>query len=56
MFYFVSIYVSISAPVRSVLTHYYKAEPVNYEQVLADALEIADILKAMVVDVTDVLE
>lgn len=39
-----------------VLTHYYKAEPVNYEQVLADALAIADTLKAMVVDVTDVLD
>jgi adenylosuccinate synthase len=38
------------------LTNYYKVEPVNYEKVLADALAVADILKAMVVDVTDVLD
>jgi adenylosuccinate synthase len=39
-----------------VLTHYYKAEAVDYDKVLKDALAIADILKAMVVDVTDVLD
>lgn len=39
-----------------VLTNYYKAEPVSYDQVLSDALAVADILKAMVVDVTDVLD
>ncbi|MBE1300548.1 MAG: adenylosuccinate synthase [Alteromonadaceae bacterium] len=39
-----------------VLEHYYKAEPVNYDQVLQEVLAIADILKAMVVDVTDMLD
>lgn len=39
-----------------VLTQYYKAEPVDYNVVLADALAVADILKAMVVDVSDVLD
>jgi adenylosuccinate synthase len=39
-----------------VLTQYYKVEAVSYEKVLADALAVADILKAMVVDVTDVLD
>lgn len=38
------------------LTNYYKVEPVSYEKTLADALAVADILKAMVVDVTDVLD
>ena len=38
------------------LTEYYKAEPVDYDTVLKDALAIADILKAMVVDVTDTLD
>lgn len=38
------------------LQHYYKAEPVNYDQVLQDALSIADTLKSMVVDVTDMLD
>jgi adenylosuccinate synthase len=38
------------------LTNYYKVEAVSYEKVLADALAVADILKAMVVDVTDVLD
>ena len=38
------------------LTNYYKVEPVSYEKVLADALAVADILKAMVVDVTDMLD
>lgn len=39
-----------------VLTHYYKADPVSYEAVLADAMAVADLLKSMVVDVTDVLD
>ncbi|TDF36497.1 adenylosuccinate synthase [Alteromonadaceae bacterium M269] len=38
------------------LTQYYKAEPVDYDKVLADALAIADILKAMIVDVPDMLD
>lgn len=39
-----------------VLTQYYNAEPVDFDAVLKDALAIADTLKAMVVDVTDVLD
>jgi adenylosuccinate synthase len=38
------------------LTNYYKVEPVSYEKTLEDALAVADILKAMVVDVADVLD
>jgi adenylosuccinate synthase len=38
------------------LTEYYKAEAVDYDTVLADALAVADLLKSMVVDVTDLLE
>lgn len=38
------------------LTQYYKAEPVDYDKVLADALAVADVLKSMVVDVTDELD
>ena len=38
------------------LTQYYKAEAVDYHKTLADALAIADTLKAMVVDVTDELD
>ncbi|WP_026376420.1 adenylosuccinate synthase [Aestuariibacter salexigens] len=38
------------------LTEYYKAEPVDFDKTLKDALAVADILKAMVVDVTDVLD
>jgi adenylosuccinate synthase len=38
------------------LTEYYKADAVDYETVLADALSVADLLKSMVVDVTDLLE
>lgn len=38
------------------LTEYYKAEAVDYDKVLADALSVADLLKSMVVDVTDLLE
>jgi adenylosuccinate synthase len=38
------------------LTEYYKATPLDYETVLADALSVADLLKSMVIDVTDLLE
>ncbi len=38
------------------LTEYYKAEPVDFDKVLADMQAVADILKAMVVDVTDLLD
>ncbi|QJR80486.1 adenylosuccinate synthase [Alteromonas pelagimontana] len=38
------------------LTEYYKEDPVDFDKTLADALAVADILKAMVVDVTDVLD
>jgi adenylosuccinate synthase len=38
------------------LTEYYKVPAVDYDQVLADSLKIADTLKAMVVDVTDTLD
>ncbi len=38
------------------LEHYYKAEPVSYDQVLQEVLAIADTLKDMVVDVTDMLD
>jgi adenylosuccinate synthase len=38
------------------LTEYYKVEPVSYEKTFNDAMAVADILKAMVVDVTDVLD
>ena len=38
------------------LTEYYKAEAIDYATVLKDALAVADLLKSMVVDVTDELE
>lgn len=38
------------------LEHYYKAEPVDYDQVLEQALELGKALKGMVVDVTDTLD
>ncbi|MDC8832186.1 adenylosuccinate synthase [Alteromonas gilva] len=38
------------------LTQYYGEEPVDYDKTLADALAVADILRAMVVDVTDELD
>ena len=38
------------------LTEYYKAPAVDYDKVLTDALAVADTLKAMVVDVTDILD
>jgi adenylosuccinate synthase len=39
-----------------VLTSYYKAEPVSYEAVLADALAVADILKEMSADISEMLD
>lgn len=38
------------------LTQYYKEEPVDFDETLEKALAVADILKAMVVDVTDELD
>ncbi|PIJ52067.1 adenylosuccinate synthase [Erwinia sp. OLTSP20] len=38
------------------LVNYYKADAVDYEKVLNDVLEIADVLTAMVVDVSDLLD
>ncbi len=38
------------------LTEYYKADALDYDQVLKDALSVADLLKSMIVDVTDLLE
>lgn len=39
-----------------VLTNYYKTAAVDYDQVLSEALAVADLLKAMVIDVTDELD
>ncbi len=39
-----------------ILTHYYKAEPVSFEQTLEDYLAYAERLAPMVTDVTSVLE
>ncbi|MDT0595377.1 adenylosuccinate synthase [Glaciecola petra] len=38
------------------LSEYYEAAPLDYDEVLAQALSVADLLKSMVVDVTDMLE
>ena len=38
------------------LVNYYKAEPVNYEDVLKQMTEVADLLTGMVIDVTDELD
>ncbi len=38
------------------LTNYYKAEALDYDVVLKDALSVADLLKSMVVDVTEMLD
>lgn len=38
------------------LTEYYKVEPVDFDTVLQQVKDVADILKAMVVDVTDLLD
>jgi adenylosuccinate synthase len=37
------------------LTEYYKVEPVNYEKMLADALELAEQIKPMLIDVAEKL-
>ncbi|AWX14442.1 adenylosuccinate synthase [Mergibacter septicus] len=37
------------------LVHYYKAEPIDYEQTLTEIKAIAEILKGMVADVTTIL-
>lgn len=37
------------------LVHYYKAEPIDYAKTLAEIQQIADVLKAMVADVTTLL-
>ena len=39
-----------------VLTSYYKAEPVSYDEVLADVMAVADIIKGMVADVAETLD
>ncbi|MDM7861537.1 adenylosuccinate synthase [Alteromonas sp. ASW11-36] len=38
------------------LTEYYKAEAVDFDTVYKDAMAVADLFKAMVVDVTDLLD
>ncbi|WP_133408316.1 adenylosuccinate synthase [Parashewanella tropica] len=38
------------------LTEYYKVEAVDFDKTLADALELADYLKSMCVDVTELLD
>lgn len=38
------------------LENYFKAEPVDFDKTFEDAMAIADTLKAMVVDVTDMLD
>ena len=39
-----------------VLTQYYKAEPVSYEEVLADAMAVAETIKGMVADISEMLD
>jgi len=39
-----------------VLTEYYKAEPVSYEEVLKDAMAVAEIIKGMVADISEMLD
>jgi len=39
-----------------VLTSYYKAEPVSYDEVLADVMAVADIIKDMVADIAETLD
>ena len=39
-----------------VLTTYYKAEPVSYEEVLNDAKQVAEIIKGMVADIAELLD
>ena len=39
-----------------VLTEYYKAEPVSYEEVLKDAMAVAEVIKGMVADISEMLD
>jgi len=39
-----------------VLTQYYKAEPVSYEEVLSDAMAVAEVIKGMVADISEMLD
>ncbi|MEW6998804.1 adenylosuccinate synthase [Colwelliaceae bacterium BS250] len=39
-----------------VLTNYYKAEALDFDTVLADALSVADIIKAMTADISEMLD
>ncbi|WNC72609.1 adenylosuccinate synthase [Thalassotalea psychrophila] len=39
-----------------VLTNYYKAEALDFDTVLADALAVADIIKAMTADISEILD
>ncbi len=38
------------------LTQYYKVEPVDYDEVLADALAVADVIKNMTADIAEILD
>ncbi|WP_044105100.1 adenylosuccinate synthase [secondary endosymbiont of Heteropsylla cubana] len=38
------------------LVHYYNSKPVNFQKILKDILEVADILTTMVVDVSELLD
>ena len=38
------------------LTEYYKVDPVDFDSVYNDAMEVAKVLKPMIVDVTDLLD
>lgn len=38
------------------LTHYYKVEAVNYEEVLADAMAVAQVIKEMTADIAEILD
>ncbi|QDP00042.1 adenylosuccinate synthase [Thalassotalea sp. PS06] len=39
-----------------VLTNYYKAEALDFDKVLADAMAVADIIKAMTADISELLD
>jgi len=39
-----------------VLTTYYKAEPVSYEEVLADAMAVAEVITGMVADISELID
>lgn len=38
------------------LVHYYKAEPVNYEEILADVLAVREVITGMVADIAELLD